>query len=76
MRKMLVILTSTVITVLNINSFGELDTSVIESSKSVRLGQENDRFFIDSIDWDLGSTIFKLFYFAELMFVSEISRKK
>ena len=66
------------ITVLNINSYGDLDPSIIESSKLRMLEPEKQEegLFKKSINWGLGSTIFKLVHFAELMFISEVSRKK
>jgi|TARA_B110000116_G_scaffold174725_1_gene151173 hypothetical protein len=77
MRKIFIILIMTAITALNINSYGALDPSVIESSKLRMLesDKQEEDLFEKSINWGLGSTIFKLIHFAELMFISEVSRK-
>ncbi len=75
MRKILIILISTAITALNINSYGELDNSELESAKL--LAKTNKEIVLtESINLSFGFTIFKLIHFAEIMFISEISRRK
>jgi hypothetical protein len=76
MRKFIVIFTSLILTALNVDSYGELDSSVIENSKSITFEQNEENILTKSINWGFGSTVFKLIHFAELMFISEISRKK
>lgn len=74
MRKMLIILISTVVTALNINAYGDLNAKQLKDAKL--LAKSNKEITVEkSINWGLGTTFFKLFYFAELMFVSEIGRK-
>lgn len=76
MRKTLVILVSTILTVLNINSYGELDPSVIEHSKSISLEQNGENnFFKNAFNWGFSSNAFKLIYFAEMLLISEVTRK-
>lgn len=75
MRKMLIILISTVVTILNINCYGELDPQKLE--KAIEVAKTQDEVTLEkSINWGLGSALFKLIHFAELMFLSEIGRKK
>ncbi|SDS04817.1 hypothetical protein SAMN05216503_1813 [Polaribacter sp. KT25b] len=76
MRKMLIILVSVVITILNINSYGDLDASIIEKAKINKLEKKEKDVLKKSINWGFGSTLFKLIHFAEIMFISEVSRKK
>lgn len=75
MRKTLIILISLVVTALNINSYGELDN---EKLKFAKLQARTDKEIVikKSINWGFGSTIFKLIHFAELMFISEIGRRR
>lgn len=75
MRKMLIILISTAITVLNINAYGELDS---ETLKDAKLMAKTDKEIVleKSINWSFGSTLFKLIHFAEIMFISEIGRRR
>mgnify|MGYP000430435694 CR=1 FL=1 len=75
MRKMLIILVSTVVTALNINSYGELDSKLLENAK-LMANTQKEIVLKKSINWSLGSTIFKLIHFAEIMFISEISRRR
>ncbi len=75
MRKMLIILISTAITALNINSYGELDTELLENAR-LMAQTEIEIDFEKSINWSFGSTLFKLIHFAEIMFISEIGRRK
>lgn len=75
MKKLLIILISTVITAMNINSYGELDYSKLESAK--KLAKTNKEIVIqESINWGFGITIFKLVHFAEIMFLAEVGRRK
>ncbi|WP_157691864.1 hypothetical protein [Polaribacter sp. KT25b] len=73
---MLIILVSVVITILNINSYGDLDASIIEKAKINKLEKKEKDVLKKSINWGFGSTLFKLIHFAEIMFISEVSRKK
>lgn len=75
MRKTLIILISLVVTALNINSFGELNKEKLKFAK-LRAKTETEIVLKKSINWGFGSTIFKLIHFAELMFISEIGRRK
>ena len=75
MKKMLIILISTAITSLNINSYGELDPELLENAK-LMAQTEIEIDLEKSINWSFGSTLFKLIHFAELMFISEIGRRK
>jgi hypothetical protein len=75
MRKMLIILVSTVVTALNINAYGDLDYTKLEKAKLI--GQTQKEIVIKkSINWGFGSTLFKLIHFAEIMFISEIGRRR
>ncbi|PQJ81656.1 hypothetical protein [Polaribacter glomeratus] len=76
MRKILIILVALIITALNINAYGDLDPAIIENSKLIVLEENEENIFTKTINWGFGSTLFKLIHFAELMFISEISRKK
>ena len=75
MRNILIIIISLVITTLNINSFGELDSDKLKFAK-LMAGTENEIVLEKSINWSFGTTFFNLFYFAEMMFISEIGRRK
>lgn len=75
MRKTLIILISLVVTALNINSYGELNKEKLKFAK-LRAKTETEIVLKKSINWGFGSTIFKLIHFAELMFISEIGRRK
>jgi hypothetical protein len=72
MKKIVIILVALIITALNINAYGDLDPAIIENSKFIVLDKN---IFTKTINWDFGSTLFKLIHFAELMFISEVSRK-
>lgn len=75
MRKMLIILISTVVTILNINCYGELDSQKLE--RAIEKAKKQDEITLDkSINWSLGSTLFKLIHFTEILFLSEIGRKR
>ena len=75
MSKTIIVLISTIITVLNINALGKLDDKVLEKTK--QFSQNKTEIVLKkSINWSFGSTIFKLIHFAELIFISEIGRRK
>jgi hypothetical protein len=76
MRKILIILIFNVITILNINSYGELDSSVIEKATLINLEKKDKDVLTKSINWGFGSALFKLIHFAEIMFLSEVTRKR
>lgn len=76
MRKILIILVAITITTLNINCYGDLDKSVVDNAKLIMLDKQEENILSKSINWGFGSTLFKLIHFAELMFISEISRRK
>ncbi len=76
MRKMLIILISIVITALNISSYGDLSVSELQEAKMMASSQQKEITLEKSINWGFGITFFKLIHFAELMFISEIGRKK
>ena len=75
MRKMLIILISTVVTALNINSYGELNNNQLQEIGKLA-NSKNEITIEKSINLGLGSTLFKLIHFAELMFLSEIGRRR
>lgn len=75
MRKMLIILISTVVTALNINAYGELDNAKLENAKLMAKTQK-EIVLKKSINWGFGSTLFKLIHFAEILFISEIGRRR
>lgn len=75
MRKMLVILVATVVTALNVNSYGKLDDSKLVEAKLMAQTQ-TEITIEESINWSLGFTLFKLVHFAELMFLSEFGRRR
>lgn len=72
MKKIVIILVALIVTALNINAYGDLDPTIIENSKLIVL---DENIFTKTINWCFGSTLFKLIHFAELMFISEVSRK-
>lgn len=75
MRKMLIILISTAVTALNINSYGDLNESELKNAKL--MAKSNKEIVLKkSINWSFGSTLFKLIHFAEIMFISEIGRRR
>ncbi len=74
MKKIALILFSVFITALNINSYGELDSAGLEEAKLLAK-TDKEIVLTKTTNWVLGASMFKLIYFAELMFVSEISRK-
>jgi hypothetical protein len=75
MRKTLIILTSTLVAALNINALGQLDYKILDNAKQSSQ-EKNEIVLKESINWSFGSTLFKLVHFAELMFVSEIGRRR
>jgi hypothetical protein len=75
MRKMLIILVSTAITAMNINSYGELDNSKLLNAKLMAHSQKEIKLK-DSVNWGLGFNLFKIIHFAEIMFISEIGRRR
>mgnify|MGYP007014123985 CR=1 FL=1 len=72
---MLIILISTVVTALNINSYGELNNNQLQEIGKLA-NSKNEITIEKSINLGLGSTLFKLIHFAELMFLSEIGRRR
>lgn len=76
MRKILIILISTVITILNVNAYGDLDSSVVDKAKLIKLEKKEKDVITKTINWGFGSTLFKLIHFAEIMFISEVTRKR
>jgi hypothetical protein len=79
MRKVLIILVSSVITFLNVNSYsGNLDQYKVKESKfSIETKQVKQSFdLVSGLNMGIGSTLIKLFYFAEILVLSEFSRKK
>tara|TARA_B110000116_G_C16259081_1_gene325732 strand:+ start:260 stop:502 length:243 start_codon:yes stop_codon:yes gene_type:complete len=64
-------------TALNLNSYGVLDSSLIESCKlrMLELDKQEEDLFEKLINWGLGSIIFELIHFSELMFISKVNRK-
>ena len=72
---MLIILISTVVTALNINSYGELNNNQLHEIDALA-NSKKEITIEESINLGLGSTLFKLIHFAELMFLSEIGRKR
>jgi hypothetical protein len=76
MRKIVIILVPLIITDLNTNAYGDIDPVIIESSKLIVLEENEENIFTKTINWGFGSTLSKLIHFAELMFISEVSRKK
>ena len=75
MRKTLIILISVIVTAMNINSYGDLDYTQLEKAK-LKAQSQNEIVLKKSINWGFGSTIFQLIHFAELMFISEIGRRR
>ena len=75
MRKSFIILVSLVITTMNINCYGEIDTDKIERGK-LKAKTNKELIIEKSINLGIGSTILKLLNFAQIIFVSEISRRK
>ena len=75
MRKMLIILVTIVITAMNINSYGEIDSTSLLDAKLMAQDQKEIKLK-KSINWTLGSTIFKLINFAEIMLISELGRRR
>ncbi|MHB0754947.1 hypothetical protein [Polaribacter sp. M15] len=75
MKNFLIILMCTIIATLNINTLGELDYESFEKSKHTK--QEYQKIsLLESVNWSFGSTVFKLIHFAEILFISEIGRRK
>jgi hypothetical protein len=76
MRKYLIIIIAVVFTALNINTYGsELTEAQLEKAKII--AQSNTEITLEkSINWTLGLNLFKFIHFAELMFLSEVSRRQ
>ncbi|WP_397447011.1 hypothetical protein [Polaribacter sp. R77954] len=75
MKNFLIVWTSIIIATLNINALGELDYKLLEKSKQ-KSHYEQKIILNESINWSFGSTVFKLIHFAEILFISEIGRRK
>lgn len=75
MKNFLIVWTSIIIATLNINALGELDYKLLEKSKQ-KSHYEQKITLNESINWSFGSTVFKLIHFAEILFISEIGRRK
>ena len=75
MRKVLIILISTAITALNINCYGALDDSLLEGARLIaQTSMEIE--LTESINLGIGSLLFKIFHTAEILFLSEVGRRK
>ncbi|PQJ77849.1 hypothetical protein [Polaribacter porphyrae] len=75
MRKLLIILISTAITALNINSYGELDTRKLEQAK-LMANSPKEITLSESLNLGIGSALFKIIHVAEIMFLSEFGRRR
>ena len=75
MRKMLIILISTVVTAMNINSYGELNESELVKAKVLAKSHITIELS-EPINWSLGFNLFKIIHFAEIMFLSEVGRRR
>ena len=76
MRTFFIILIATSVTILNINSFGELDSDKLHKAKEIGVSSKEIKLE-KTFNWvAIGVNFFKFFHFAELMFISEVGRKK
>lgn len=74
MKKLLIILIATAITVLNVRSYGDIDDK--EKAQAIEMAKSPIEITLEkTFDWTIGFGVFKFIHFTELLILSQVTRK-